>query len=120
MTPVLKVREATVRYGAVTAVHEVSLVVEEGELVTVVGANGAGKSSLVKAICGITPLAGGSVEFLGEELAGKAPETISGRGVSLVPEGRRVFGTLTVGENLKLASLPHRRRGRSTAEETHE
>jgi branched-chain amino acid transport system ATP-binding protein len=118
MTPVLEVRDVTVSYGAVTALHGVSLTVEQGELLTVVGANGAGKSSLVKAICGLEPLTKGTVELLGEDLRGQAPETISTRGVSLVPEGRRVFGTLTVAENLKLASLPYRRRGGSIAEDT--
>jgi branched-chain amino acid transport system ATP-binding protein len=119
MIPVLEVRDAKVIYGAVTALHELSMVVEEGELLTVVGANGAGKSSLVKAICGLTPLAKGTIKLLGEDLRGEAPETISGRGVALVPEGRRVFGTLTVAENLKLASLPYRRRrGGSIAEDT--
>ena len=62
---------------------------EEGELVTVVGANGAGKSSLVKAICGLTPLAGGTITLLGSDVRGQSPEAISRRGVSLVPEGRR-------------------------------
>src|ERR1700761_4035404 len=98
MSQVLEVREAAIRYGAVTAVREVSLSVEEGELVTVVGANGAGKSSLVKAICGLTPLAGGSIHVHGADIRGLSPEAISGLGVSLVPEGRRVFGSLTVGE----------------------
>jgi branched-chain amino acid transport system ATP-binding protein len=118
MSQVLEVRDASIRYGAVTALREVSLRVAEGEIVTVVGANGAGKSSLVKAICGLTPLAGGTIELLGEDVRGQSPEVISRRGVSLVPEGRRVFGSLTVGENLKLATLPRRRGRRAVAEDT--
>jgi branched-chain amino acid transport system ATP-binding protein len=118
MNHVLEVRDASIRYGAVTALREVSLSVEAGELVTVVGANGAGKSSLVKAICGLTPLAGGTIELLGEDVRGQSPEEINRRGVSLVPEGRRVFGSLTVGENLRLATLPRRRSRRAVADDT--
>lgn len=85
-------------------VHGVDLNVEPGELVGVVGPNGAGKSSMLRAICGLQRPSGGEVRFAGRPLAGLAPEEIARRGLAMVPEGRQVFGTLTVGENLRLAA----------------
>jgi branched-chain amino acid transport system ATP-binding protein len=110
MSTVLEVTNLQVRYGAVTALDGISLRVDEGELITVVGANGAGKSSLLKAISGVVPRASGSITFQGKDTRGVAPENIARAGVSLVPEGRRIFGALTVAENLRLGTLTRRDR----------
>jgi len=106
--PVLEVEGLCVRYGAVTAVRDVSFEIASGALVTVVGANGAGKSSLVNSICGIAPIAAGKVRAFGKGIGGATPESIARSGVALVPEGRRIFGALSVAENLRLGTL-HRR-----------
>jgi branched-chain amino acid transport system ATP-binding protein len=108
---VLDVQALQVRYGAVAALQGVSLTVGPGELVTVVGANGAGKSSLVKAICGVVASAGGRITALGADVKGRSPEAIARSGVSLVPEGRRIFGALTVAENLRVGTLGRKDRG---------
>jgi branched-chain amino acid transport system ATP-binding protein len=100
--PLLEVKDLVVRYGRVAALRGVSVSVSEGEAVAIVGANGAGKSSLLGAITGIVPIASGSIEFAGKPIAGRKPEQIVAAGVSLVPEGRHIFGTLTVAENLRL------------------
>jgi branched-chain amino acid transport system permease protein len=102
--PMLAVRDATMRYGNLTAVQSVSLEVAEGELVGLIGPNGAGKSTMLAAIAGFLAPASGSIEFEGVPLAGEAPEQIVRRGIALVPEGRHIFGTLTVAENLQLGA----------------
>lgn len=89
-----------VRYGRLTAVRGVSLSIRDGETVFITGPNGAGKSSLLRAISGVTPTSGGTVEFDGYNISGKAPEDIARLGFSMVPEGRDVFGSLTIEENL--------------------
>jgi branched-chain amino acid transport system ATP-binding protein len=109
------VDELCVRYGAVTAVRDVSFEVAGGTLVTIVGANGAGKSSLVNSVCGTVPNVGGQVWAFGEEIGGRTPEAIARSGIALVPEGRRIFGALSVAENLRLGIL--HRRDRSAAAE---
>jgi branched-chain amino acid transport system ATP-binding protein len=98
----LRVSDLHVRYGSVAALRGVSLEVAAGEAVGLVGPNGAGKSSTLSAIVGLVRPAQGSVVFEGDELTGRAPEAISRRGLALVPEGRQIFGTLTVAENLRL------------------
>lgn len=98
----LAVEGLVVRYGALTALRGVSLRLEEGEVFFVTGPNGAGKSTLLKAIAGVVAPAGGSVRLMGREVAGAAPEAIARLGFSMVPEGRQVFGSLTVEENLRL------------------
>jgi len=100
--PALELEGLTVRYGSVAAVRDVSLTVDEGEIVGLIGPNGAGKSTTLHAVMGVVPLAGGSVRIRGEALAGRSPEQIARSGVALVPEGRRVFAELTVEENLRL------------------
>ena len=102
MTTILDVRSAVVRYGAITAVRNVDLSVDRGEIVAVLGPNGAGKTTLVSAIAGILPLAQGSVHFDGQDITRLGIEEIVRRGMSLTPEGRRVFADLTVRENLVL------------------
>ena len=100
----LSIDDIYVRYGGLTAVRGVSLRVGEGEVVCVIGPNGAGKSSTLQAIAGAVPLASGRIRFDGQDIAGLKPESIARRGFSLVPEGRRIFASLTVDENLRLGT----------------
>lgn len=106
----LSVQGLAVKYGAIQALHDISFAVEEGEMVTLIGANGAGKSTTLWTIVGqIGELGGqvvsGDITFNGESLLGiRASQIVSQFGVTLVPEGRRIFGNLTVLENLKLAA----------------
>ena len=110
----LAIDDLRVNYGRVPALHGISLHVDEGEAVTLVGPNGAGKTTTLSAIFGLIPPAGGTIEFEGESLVGSSPEQILRRGLALVPEGRHIFGTLTVAENLQLGTTA--RRDRSAAE----
>jgi branched-chain amino acid transport system ATP-binding protein len=93
-----------VAYRGIEVVHGVDLGVEEGEVVGVVGPNGAGKSSILRAICGLVRPSAGAAAFEGRSLSGLAPERIARLGLALVPEGRQIFKTLTVAENLRLAA----------------
>jgi branched-chain amino acid transport system ATP-binding protein len=97
----LDVKDLTVRYGTTTAVHQLSLSVEGASALALLGANGAGKTSSLRAISGLTPAAG-SVRFDGQELLKLRPEVIARRGLIHCPEGRQVFGDLTVHENLEV------------------
>lgn len=108
--PLLSVAGLTVRYGAIHAVRGIDIAVEAGEVVAVLGANGAGKSTTLKAIVGLVP-AGGEIRFDGAAIQGWATEQIVRRGVTLVPEGRRVFPSLTVLENLTLGAAACADRG---------
>ena len=107
--PLLEVSGLVVRYGAVTAVRGIDLAIGEGEIVSIVGPNGAGKTSLVSAIAGIVPPAAGSIVFAGKSLAGIALEDVVAQGIALVPEGRHIFASLTVTENLMLGATVRRR-----------
>jgi branched-chain amino acid transport system ATP-binding protein len=100
----LAVDAITVRYGQLTALRNASLAMAEGETVFVTGPNGAGKSTLLKAIAGVVAPRAGSITFNGVAAAGKAPEDIARMGFSMVPEGRHVFGSLTIEENLRLGT----------------
>ncbi|MCB4804612.1 branched-chain amino acid transport system ATP-binding protein [Methylobacterium brachiatum] len=102
--PVLEIRDLTVRYGEIEAVRGLSFVVGTGEVVTLLGSNGAGKSTTLKAISGLVKPAGGSILLDGQPLTGLKPEAIVRRGVAHVPEGRRVFPGLTVRENIMLGA----------------
>ena len=104
----LEVRGLSVSYGPVQALSGISLEVGEGEIVALVGANGAGKTSLIHAVAGLVPAAAGKVVFRGEPVLGLPGHRIFRRGIALCPEGRMVLGGLTVEENLKLAA-PKRR-----------
>ncbi len=104
----LEVRGLSVSYGPVKALAGISLDVREGEITALIGANGAGKSSLIHAVAGLVPAAGGRVAFRGEEVLGLPSHRIIRRGIALCPEGRMVLGGLTVEENLRLAA-PGRR-----------
>jgi branched-chain amino acid transport system ATP-binding protein len=101
---VLELRGLKVAYGGVEVLHGVEMNLDEGEVVGMVGPNGAGKSSLLRAISGLTRSSAGEISFEGRSLRGLAPEQISRLGIALVPEGRQIFGTLTVAENLSLAA----------------
>jgi ABC-type branched-chain amino acid transport systems, ATPase component len=98
----LAVENLDVRYGAVGAVRGLSLTVAPGEIVGLIGPNGAGKSSTLHAIMGAAPVSGGDVKLGGASLVGRRPEDVARSGIALVPEGRRIFGELTVEENLRL------------------
>lgn len=107
----LEVSGLSVRYGAVQAVRDLSLSVASGEIVGLIGANGAGKSSTLHAIMGAAPVVGGTITVDGRSLRGRAPEDVARAGVALVPEGRRIFSELSVEENLKLGFAARRARG---------
>ena len=98
----LEVTDVVTRYGAVEALRGVSLSVRAGELVCLLGANGAGKSTLLKSIVGLLPPARGRVVFEGVDVTGRSPDVILRAGIALVPERRRVFGALSVRDNLLL------------------
>ena len=100
----LSVKDLKVNYGGIEAVKGISFDIEEGHIVSLIGANGAGKSSTLRAISGLVKPKSGSIQYKGEELAGKDPTAIVTRGITLVPEGRRIFPDLTVKENLKLGA----------------
>jgi branched-chain amino acid transport system ATP-binding protein len=100
-----------VRYGGVQAVRGLSFEVAPGEIVGLIGANGAGKSSTLHAIMGVAPVVGGDIRLDGVSLRGKRPEDIARSGIALVPEGRRIFAELTVEENLRLGLAARRSRG---------
>lgn len=92
------------RYGRIEVLHGIDLAVNSGEIVTVIGANGAGKTTLLRCLSGVHPLAGGSVTFRGEPMAGVPAWRRVGRGLSQSPEGRQIFTNLTVEENLRLGA----------------
>jgi branched-chain amino acid transport system ATP-binding protein len=117
--PALVVEELEVRHGAVTAVRGLSLEVTGGEIVGLIGPNGAGKSSTLHAIMGLVRPAAGDVRLHGESVAGRNPEDVARRGVALVPEGRRIFGELSVEENLRLGLAGRRRRNGVEADLEH-
>ncbi len=100
----LELVDVSVRYGAVTALHEVCLGVRRGELVAVMGPNGAGKSTVLKAVMGLAPVVGGTVYLRREPLAAATHEIVK-EGISFVPQGRRVFTHLTIEENLEMGCL---------------
>ncbi len=102
MSNILEIKDLVVSYGGIEAVKGISMEVPEGKIVTLIGANGAGKSTTLKSIAGLVKPKSASILFNGEELAGKTSDQIVSKGITLVPEGRRVFPNLTVLENLKI------------------
>ena len=102
--PLLEIRDLVVRYGEIEALRSISLGVDEGQVVTLLGANGAGKSTTLRAISGLAKPAAGDILFDGKSIAGLGPEAIVRMGISHVPEGRRVFPGLTVKENIMLGA----------------
>ncbi|HQJ24081.1 MAG TPA: ABC transporter ATP-binding protein [Bacillota bacterium] len=112
----LKVEGLSVRYGQVTVVRDVSFNVSQGEIVTLVGANGAGKSSIINGITGVIPCVSGKVEFLGTRIDSMKPNERVELGLVQIPEGRCLFGNMTVMENLELGA--YIRRARPKRQET--
>src|SRR6266568_654714 len=100
----LEIQNLICRYGEVAAVKGVSLRVERGQLVALIGANGAGKTTMLRAISGLLPPAGGQILFESADITGAPARTILSRGVAHCPEGRRVFSDLTVAENLAMGA----------------
>ncbi len=121
MRTLVEVSDLVVRYGPAVAVDSVSLTLGAGERVALVGSNGAGKTSLLNAVCGVIRPAGGTVRVLGEDVTGKTPNHLVRRGVTQVPEGRQVFPSLPVEANLllgaKLYELRDRPAGRTSGGE---
>jgi branched-chain amino acid transport system ATP-binding protein len=113
--PLLEVSEIHTHYGAIEALRGVSLTVDAGEVVTLIGSNGAGKSTTLRSISGLTPPSGGEVRFDDDEITREPASEIVDRGIALAPEGRHVFPRMTVRENLDLGA--HRRRGAEIAED---
>jgi branched-chain amino acid transport system ATP-binding protein len=112
----LVVSDLEVRYGSVAAVRGASFEVLPGEIVGLIGPNGAGKSSTLHAIMGLVKVAGGDVRLGDRSLRGQSPESVARKGIALVPEGRRIFGELTVDENLRLGLSARRSRDGSAAD----
>ena len=106
----LKISNLSVAYGGIQAVKNISIEVPKGKIVTLIGSNGAGKSTTLRTIAGVVKPKEGSIQFNGEEILGKSPDYIVTRGITLVPEGRRVFDNLTVLENLKIGAYVHKHR----------
>jgi branched-chain amino acid transport system ATP-binding protein len=102
--PVLEINGLCIGYGSVSAVADISLTVRSGRITTLIGSNGAGKTTIMKGITGLKVPASGSVRFRGEMLAGRAVDAIVAAGISLVPEGRRLFPTMSVRENLEIGA----------------
>ena len=105
---ILSVKDLQVSYGGIEAVKGISFDVPEGKIVTLIGANGAGKSTTLKAIAGLVKPSAGTIEFKGESITGKDSSDIVSRGVTLVPEGRRVFANMSVLENIKIGAYLRR------------
>ena len=102
--PLLKISDLKVNYGAIEAVKGISFEVPEKSIVTLIGANGAGKSTTLRTIAGLVKPVSGTIEFKGEDITAKDPALIVSRGITLVPEGRKIFPDLTVLENLKIGA----------------
>ena len=104
MSNILEIKNLSVHFGGIKAVDGISMDIPEGKIITLIGANGAGKSTILRSVSGIVKPQGGEILFDGESLIGKTPDAIVNRGITLVPEGRRVFPNLTVLENLKIGA----------------
>ncbi len=111
----LEVRDIRTRYGSIEALKGISLTVDAGEVVTLIGSNGAGKSTTLRSISGLTPARAGTITFAGQEITHVPAHEIVGHGIALAPEGRHCFSRMTVRENLELGA--HQRRGPGIAED---
>jgi len=100
----LKIMDLKVSYGGIEALKGISFSVEKGQIVTLIGANGAGKSTTLRAISGLVPIKEGTITYDGNVISGQDPQTIVSEGICMVPEGRRVFPNLTVQENLQIGA----------------
>jgi len=106
--PMLEVKNLAVKYGAISALHKVDLRVEQGQIVTLIGCNGAGKSTTLRAIAGMVKAADGDILFEGRSILGEKPHQIVRMGISMAPEGRGIFANLSVEENLKIGAYTRR------------
>ena len=104
MSNILEIKDLNVRFGGIRAVDGISMNVREGKIIPLIGANGAGKSTILRSVSGIVRPTSGDILLNGESIVGLSPDKIVARGVTLVPEGRRVFPNLTVLENLKIGA----------------
>jgi branched-chain amino acid transport system ATP-binding protein len=100
----LKIENLQVKYGGITAVNDITLEVPDKKIVTLIGANGAGKSTTLRTVMGLTKLHSGKITFRGEDITGLLPRQVVGKGIALAPEGRRIFAQLTVLENIKIGA----------------
>jgi branched-chain amino acid transport system ATP-binding protein len=103
-TPLLELKQLEVAYGGIHAVKGINLEVGDGELVCLIGANGAGKTTTLRGICGLQPVKAGSIRYAGESIAGRPAFELVRKGLAMVPEGRGVFGALTIEENLAMGA----------------
>src|SRR5947207_3293895 len=110
-TALLELRHLAVAYGGIQAVKGIDAHVDAGELVCLIGANGAGKTTTLKGICGMLPIKSGSIHYDGRDVTGKPPFELVRGGLAMVPEGRGVFGGLTIEENLAMGALEVSHRG---------
>ncbi len=101
----LKINNISTYYGNIQALKDISIEVSEGEIITLIGANGAGKSTTLMSLCGIVPITSGSIEFEGKDISKMNPDKIVSMGISQVPEGRRIFPQLSVRENLDMGAF---------------
>ncbi len=104
MSDLLKIEDLKVNYGGIEAVKGISLSVEEGQIVTLIGANGAGKSTTLRTISGLVKPRSGTITFAGEDITGLDPTSIVKKGITMAPEGRRIFPDMTVKENLRMGA----------------
>ncbi len=104
MSNILEIKELSVNFGGIKAVKDISIDVEQGKIITLIGANGAGKSTILRSISGIVKPQSGDILLDGVSILGQTPDAIVSKGITLVPEGRRVFPNLTVLENLKIGA----------------
>src|SRR5271165_3942673 len=114
----LEIQELEVAYGSIAALHRISLFVEEGKIVTLVGSNGAGKSTTLRAVSGLLRVRHGKILFEGQDITNFAPHRIVGKGITQVPEGRMIFSNLTVLENLQMGA--YRRTGAAEIKKDYE
>ena len=106
--PLLELEDVRVSYGGIKALKGISLKVFPGEIVAIIGSNGAGKTTTLKSVMGLLPLASGTISFAGKQVSGQSTEDLVEAGISLAPEGRAIFPSLTVRENLELGAYLHR------------
>ena len=112
----LEIRGLDVFYGAIHALHDISFSVSQGEIVTLIGANGAGKTTILHAISRLIPTKNGEILFDGQDLTGKEAHRLISMGLAQVPEGRRVFARMTVLENLEMGAYTRQNKGELTAD----
>jgi branched-chain amino acid transport system ATP-binding protein len=112
--PLLEIENLVAGYGPLSVLHGISLSVDKGEIVSVLGANGAGKSTMLRAVSRLIPVSYGTIRFNGTDISRTKPHAVAAGGISHVPEGRAIFGNLTVLENLKLALFARNARSRKS------